>query len=170
MFQDMKGAAFDVNEDDVDKIEEFYGKAHEHNRTDGYELSQAKELPELMESDRRGGRAGGRDRGGRYDRRDDRYDDRRGDRRDRSYGGDSNCLSVFVGGLSYSADEIDLEDFCKKAGLDFSRVKVLKDDTGRSKGVGFIDFQTSEDAQRAIGMSGHRICGRSVKIQPSNKR
>jgi len=34
-------------------------------------------------------------------------------------------------------------------------VRILKDDQGRSKGSAFIDFSSSDEAQRACGLNGN---------------
>lgn len=192
IFADMKGAVFDVPEDLVEQVEDCYQKALVHKSVRGYTLDQAKELPELLETDQRGrgngygGNSYG-DRNGGYGGRGgygggrggfDRGGDRNGGRRDNGYadrGGRSNgggfdrSNSVFIGGLSYQADQRDLEDFCHKNNLRYTRVKILEDDQRRSKGVAFIDFADAEDANAACKLTGTRVRDRAIKIEPANR-
>lgn len=47
----MKGAAFDIIEDDAERVKELYEQAVTHGSAKGYTLEIARELPELMDSD-----------------------------------------------------------------------------------------------------------------------
>lgn len=52
------------------------------------------------------------------------------------------------------------------------RVRVLTDETGKSKGAAFIDFGSQGEAQDACGMDGKEIPGRRgrLRINPANSR
>jgi cold-inducible RNA-binding protein len=59
---------------------------------------------------------------------------------------------LYVGNLSYTSSEDDLKALFAQAGTVMS-VAIIKDrDTGRSKGFGFIEMETAEEAQKAITM------------------
>jgi RNA recognition motif-containing protein len=59
---------------------------------------------------------------------------------------------LYVGNLSYSSSEDDLKALFAQAGT-VKSVTIIKDrDTGRSKGFGFVEMETSEEAQKAITM------------------
>ncbi|XP_053106830.1 polyadenylate-binding protein 1-like isoform X2 [Hemicordylus capensis] len=50
-------------------------------------------------------------------------------------------------------------------------VKVMMDNTGRSKGFGFVNFEKHEDARKAVeGMNGKEINGRMVYVGRAQKR
>ena len=59
---------------------------------------------------------------------------------------------LYVGNLSYSSSEDDIKALFAQAGTVMS-VAIIKDrDTGRSKGFGFVEMETAEEAQKAITM------------------
>jgi len=59
---------------------------------------------------------------------------------------------LYVGNLSYSSSEDDLKALFAQAGT-VKSVAIIKDrDTGRSKGFGFVEMETDEEAQKAITM------------------
>ena len=61
-------------------------------------------------------------------------------------------LKVYVGNLSYATTEEDLRTLFAQAGT-VKTVTLIKDrDTGRSKGFGFVEFETQVEAQKAISM------------------
>jgi len=53
---------------------------------------------------------------------------------------------------------------------DVLSAKVITDNqTGRSKGFGFVDLENSEQAKEAIDtMNGHEVEGRALKVAPAN--
>jgi len=57
---------------------------------------------------------------------------------------------LYVGGISFNATEESLRDLFSSIG-EVESVKVITDrDTGRSKGFGFIEMSSEEDAKKAI--------------------
>merc|ERR1712168_1655975 len=77
--------------------------------------------------------------------------------------GSDGEISVYVGGLSYHANEDDLRDAFEKHG-NVTNVKVICDrETGKSRGFGFVHFDNKSDAQQAIdACSGQDIKGRDI--------
>ncbi len=59
---------------------------------------------------------------------------------------------LYVGNLSYSMTEQDLRDLFSQAGEIQDVMLIVDRDTRRSKGFGFVEFVTPEDAQKAIEM------------------
>lgn len=55
LFADMKGAAFDIPEDQSERVKDLYEQAVTHGSAKGYTLEIARELPDLMDQDNRGG-------------------------------------------------------------------------------------------------------------------
>lgn len=74
----------------------------------------------------------------------------------------SECL--FVGHLSYYVTD----DTLKEAFAEFnpSKARVVKDKfSGESRGFGYVDFETVEEAQKAVGaMNGVEVSGRNIKL------
>jgi nucleolin len=63
-----------------------------------------------------------------------------------------NNRSVYVGNLSYEIDSQELAQFFEKAGRVVCAKVVYSEHDKRSKGFGFVEFTTPEDAENAIRM------------------
>ena len=72
---------------------------------------------------------------------------------------------LFVGNLTFTATENDLQDHFAQAGVVVS-VNIMQDRmTGRSRGFGFVEMENDEDAQKAIDMlSGQDFGGRKLTV------
>lgn len=72
---------------------------------------------------------------------------------------------LYVGNLPYSVDDSALVENFSAFG-DVQSAKVMTDrDTGRSKGFGFVEMGTDEQAQAAIGgLNGIEVQGRSITV------
>ena len=57
---------------------------------------------------------------------------------------------LFVGNLSFQTGENDLQDHFAQAGAVTAVNLMLDKMTGRSRGFAFVEFASSEDAQKAI--------------------
>ncbi len=57
---------------------------------------------------------------------------------------------LYVGNLSYSTTEDDLRDLFAQAGTVKSALVIKDRETGRSKGFGFVEMSTQEEAENAI--------------------
>ncbi|MDP3837039.1 MAG: RNA-binding protein [bacterium] len=81
---------------------------------------------------------------------------------------------LFVGGLSFQTTEDVLADAFAKAGNVTSSVIIKDRMTQRSKGFGFVEMETEEEAQAAIAMwNGQELDGRRVAVneaRPLEKR
>ena len=76
-----------------------------------------------------------------------------------------NQAKIYVGNLSYNTTEDQLRDFFAQYGS-IDDCKLISDfQTGRSKGFGFVEFASDEDAQKAIDMwNGKDFGGRSLTV------
>ncbi len=72
---------------------------------------------------------------------------------------------LYVGGLAYSVTENELEDFFATQGKVVS-VAVIKDrDTNQSKGFGFVEMGSDDEAKKAISeLNGKDLNGRSIIV------
>lgn len=72
---------------------------------------------------------------------------------------------LYVGNLSFSATEQELEDHFGTVGK-VTSVKIISDrDTGRSKGFAFVEYETDEEAQTAIErFNGQELAGRPLTV------
>jgi RNA recognition motif-containing protein len=72
---------------------------------------------------------------------------------------------LYVGNLSYSVRDDDLQQQFSAYG-DVQSAKVMMDrDTGRSKGFGFVEMGSADQAEAAIsGMNGQNVGGRDMVV------
>ncbi len=72
---------------------------------------------------------------------------------------------LFVGGLPYATTEDELREAFAQAGTVVSASIVMDRMSGRSKGFGFVDMATDEEAQKAIDMwNGKEFGGRQLTV------
>ncbi len=72
---------------------------------------------------------------------------------------------LYVGNLPFSVTEGTLTDWFSPFGNVESARLITDRDTGRSKGFGFVEFGSDEDAERAINeMNGKEMEGRALTV------
>lgn len=72
---------------------------------------------------------------------------------------------LYVGGLSYSTSEDSLKEAFSQAGAVESATIISDKMTGRSKGFGFVEMSSDEEAQKAIDMfNGKEFEGRNLTV------
>lgn len=72
---------------------------------------------------------------------------------------------LYVGGIPYSSTDATLKDAFSKAGTVTSASIIMDRMTGRSKGFGFVEMASDEDAQAAIDMwNGKDFDGRNLTV------
>jgi RNA recognition motif-containing protein len=72
---------------------------------------------------------------------------------------------LYVGGLSYNTSEATLRDTFAQAGTVETATIIIDKMTNRSKGFGFVEMSTEEEAQKAIEMfNGKELDGRSLTV------
>jgi cold-inducible RNA-binding protein len=72
---------------------------------------------------------------------------------------------LYVGNLSYSMTEGQLREAFAAYGEVVSVSIITERDTGRSKGFGFVEMSTEEEAKAALsGMNGAEFGGRALKV------
>lgn len=72
---------------------------------------------------------------------------------------------LYVGSLPYSTTEDELREMFSQFGA-ISSVRIIADKfTGQSKGFGFVEMESDEDAQKAIeGINGAQLGGRTLVV------
>jgi RNA recognition motif-containing protein len=72
---------------------------------------------------------------------------------------------LFVGSLPFRLTEEELANHFAQAGKVLS-AKIINDKmTGRSKGFGFVEMSTEEEAQKALSMlNGSELDGRTLNV------
>ena len=72
---------------------------------------------------------------------------------------------LYVGNLPYTVRDEDLQQSFSEFGSVNSAKVMMERDTGRSKGVGFVEMGSDAEAQAAIeGMNGQSLGGRSLVV------
>ena len=72
---------------------------------------------------------------------------------------------LYVGGLSYNTTEATLKDTFAAIGTVETATIIMDKMTNRSKGFGFVEMATDEDAQKAIAeMNGKELDGRTLTV------
>jgi len=72
---------------------------------------------------------------------------------------------LYVGGLSYQTTDDTLSASFAQAGTVVSAVVIKDKFSGQSKGFGFVEMSTEEEATAAIAMwDGKELDGRTVKV------
>src|SRR5258707_546676 len=78
---------------------------------------------------------------------------------------------LYVGNLSYNTSNSELEQLFGQHGTVQSAEVIQDRDTGRSKGFGFVEMGTDEEAQAAIGaLSGQQHDGRALTVNEAKPR
>ena len=72
---------------------------------------------------------------------------------------------LYIGGLPYATSQDELKEAFMKAGNVESATIIMDKMTGRSKGFGFVEMSTEEEAQKAIEMwNGKELAGRTLTV------
>ncbi len=72
---------------------------------------------------------------------------------------------LFVGGLSYNTSEDSLKELFSQAGTVETASIITDKFSGRSKGFGFVEMSSDQEAQKAVEMlNGKEIDGRSITV------
>jgi RNA recognition motif-containing protein len=81
---------------------------------------------------------------------------------------------LYVGNLSFNTSTSDLEQMFGESGTVQSANIIEDRETGRSRGFGFVEMSSSEEAKAAIAaLDGKEIDGRNLKVneaKPQEKR
>jgi RNA recognition motif-containing protein len=76
------------------------------------------------------------------------------------------AVKLFVGGLSFSTSNERLREVFAAVGTVESAAVVTDRDTGRSRGFGFVEMATPEDAEQAISkLNGTSVDGRTIQVE-----
>lgn len=78
---------------------------------------------------------------------------------------------LYVGNLSFDTSGSDLEELFGEVGTVESATVIEDRDTGRSRGFGFIEMSSKEEASQAIEQfNGREIDGRELKVNEAKPR
>ncbi len=84
--------------------------------------------------------------------------------------GDDTQQQVYIGNLAYRVAERDLRRIFARYGA-IRTLRIVKDrESGRSKGFGFITYETSKQAQDALESNGFAMYGRNIVVRLAKPR
>jgi len=78
---------------------------------------------------------------------------------------------LYVGNLPYTATEASLREAFSASGTVDSATVITDRDTGQSKGFGFVEMSTDQEAQAATqAMNGASLDGRQIKVSEAKPK
>ncbi len=78
---------------------------------------------------------------------------------------------LYVGGLSYNTNDSQLEQYFASQGTVVSAKVITDRETQRSRGFGFVEMGTQEEAEKAIAaLNGTQFDGRTITVNMSKPR
>jgi RNA recognition motif-containing protein len=80
-------------------------------------------------------------------------------------------MNIYVGNLPFSSTSADLEELFGQYGQVDSAAVISDRETGRSRGFGFVEMASDDDARRAIEeLDGSDFDGRNLKVNEARPR
>jgi RNA recognition motif-containing protein len=78
---------------------------------------------------------------------------------------------LYVGNLGYGVTDADLSQMFGAHGTVESAQVIMDRDTGRSKGFGFVEMKTDQEAQAAIqALNGQDVGGRALTVNEARPK
>jgi RNA recognition motif-containing protein len=78
---------------------------------------------------------------------------------------------LYVGNLSYNLSDSELEELFAAHGTVRSAQIIMDRDTGRSKGFGFVEMGSDQEAQAAItALNGKEVDGRTLTVNEARPK
>jgi RNA recognition motif-containing protein len=78
---------------------------------------------------------------------------------------------LFVGNLSFNTSSADLESLFSEVGTCESASVITDRETSRSRGFGFVEMASSDEAAKAIGaINGREVDGRALNVSEARER
>ena len=78
---------------------------------------------------------------------------------------------LYVGNLAYGLGDSDLQRIFEPHGTVQSAQVIMDRDTGRSKGFGFVEMKSEQEAKAAItAMNGKEVEGRALTVNEAKPR
>jgi RNA recognition motif-containing protein len=76
---------------------------------------------------------------------------------------------LYIGGLAYSTTSEGLREFFTQCGNVLSATVITDRFSGQSRGFGFVEMGTAEEAQNSISqLNGRELDGRRITVEISN--
>jgi len=81
------------------------------------------------------------------------------------------ATNLFVGSLAFSVTDDELNQFFATAGTVVSAKVITDRETGRSRGFGFVEMGSDDEAKAAIAqLDGKELNGRAISVNEARPR
>ncbi len=80
-------------------------------------------------------------------------------------------FKLFVGGLPFSTTDDELQAAFAEYGTVASAKVITDRETGRSRGFGFVEFESDDEGKAAeAGLEGKELGGRTIHVSQARER
>lgn len=80
-------------------------------------------------------------------------------------------MNIYAGNLPYNTTDEDLRQAFAPYGNVASAKVIMDRETGRSKGFGFVEMSSADEARKAIqALDGSEFSGRTLKVNEARPR
>jgi RNA recognition motif-containing protein len=81
------------------------------------------------------------------------------------------ATKLFIGSLAWATNDDSLKDFFASAGTVVSASVIVDRETNRSKGFGFVEMSSDEEAKAAVEqLNGKELDGRPIVVSEARPR
>lgn len=81
------------------------------------------------------------------------------------------ATKLFIGSLAWATNDDSLRDFFAAVGTVVSASVIMDRETNRSKGFGFVEMSTEEEAKAAVEqLNGKDLDGRAIVVSEARPR
>lgn len=78
---------------------------------------------------------------------------------------------LYVGNLAFGVNDKDLQELFAQAGVCESSAVITDRDTGQSRGFGFVEMASHDEALQAIAQfNGQELKGRALKVNEAKEQ
>ncbi len=79
-------------------------------------------------------------------------------------------IKLFVGSLPWSVGDSELEELFKPHGAVQSARVITDRETGRSRGFGFVEMETTDPAALIRATDGQEVNGRTIRVNEAEEQ
>lgn len=81
------------------------------------------------------------------------------------------ATKLFIGSLAWATTDDSLKEFFESAGTVVSASVIIDRETNRSKGFGFVEMSSEDEAKKAIDeLNGKELDGRPIVVSEARPR
>jgi RNA recognition motif-containing protein len=81
------------------------------------------------------------------------------------------ATKLFIGSLAWGTTDDSLKDFFSQAGTVVSANVIVDRETNRSKGFGFVEMSSDDEAKAAVDqLNGKELDGRAIVVNEARPR